>query len=157
MNNDFFYRPFWQQYLICILFPIIAFLIGYLVLIEDIQNESIKQRALYQEQLQQIALSKLKIARYQAGKQHALRVINQNQLAYFIEKNQLVLNMFKYHQTDTGVRWEVGLKGNFSHFIHFLSELNNEYFYLDFESLTIANQETYLQIIFTLLFKKEKE
>ncbi|OTP81270.1 hypothetical protein [Gilliamella apicola] len=157
MNSDFLNRPLWQQYLFCILLPVIIFIIGYLFFIHDINKQSDEQQKVYQTKLSKIKSLQSRLNHYQFEQNSSLTIINQNEFAQYIERNHLVLNGFKHYQTDETINWDIELNGNFIDFMNLISELNKDYYYLDFRDLKIIKQESYLQIIFTLLFKGKIE
>lgn len=157
MNSDFLNRPLWQQYLFCILLPVIIFIIGYLFFIHDINKQSDEQQKVYQTKLSQIESLQSRLNHYQFEQNSSLTIINQNEFAQYIERNHLVLNGFKNYQTDETINWDIELNGNFIDFMNLISELNKDYYYLDFRDLKIIKEESYLQIIFTLLFKGKIE
>ena len=157
MNSDFFNRPLWQQYLICILLTVVIFIFGYLFFIYDINKQSDKQQKLYQTKQLQIESLQSRLKHYQFGQNRSLIIINQNEFAQYIERNHLVLNAFKHYQTDETINWDIELNGEFIDFMNLITDLNKDYYYLNFRDLKMTKQESYLQIIFTLLFKRKIE
>ncbi|MCX8649044.1 hypothetical protein J3U21_01690 [Gilliamella sp. B2776] len=156
MNSDFYNRPLWQQYLICILLLLVTFITGYLLFIHDISNQSEEQQKLYQQKQLQIVSLQSRLMLYRFGQNSSLTMINQSEFAQYIERNHLVLNAFKHYQTEETINWDIELNGEFIDFMNLISELNKDY-YLNFRDLKMIKQESYLQIIFTLLFKRKME
>ncbi|WP_085246752.1 hypothetical protein [Gilliamella mensalis] len=155
MNSEFFYRPIWQQYMFCILCCLMLFVIVYLLFIKDIQQQAMLKAKLYQQKIIQTELLQAKVNRYQTSKNTLYSLITEKELAQAIEKNNLVLRSFKHYQMDNTVNWDIELEGQFWNFITLISSLTDDFYYLDFQNLKISKQEQQLQIIFTLLFKKD--
>ncbi|NUF48354.1 hypothetical protein [Gilliamella sp. ESL0250] len=154
MNSDFFYRPIWQQYGVCILCCLAFFAIVYLLFIKDIQQQAMLKAKLYEQKITETKLLQAKVNRYQASKNTLYSVISEKELAQVFEKNHLALRSFKHYQTDNMVNWDIELEGQFGDFINLISSLTNDFYFLDFQNLKISKQEQQLQIMFTLLFKK---
>ncbi|OCG13313.1 hypothetical protein A9G24_07780 [Gilliamella sp. App6-5] len=154
MNSNFFYRPIWQQYGVCILCCLVFFAIVYLLFIKDIQQQAMLKAKLYQQKITETKLLQAKVNRYQASKNTLYSVISEKELAQVFEKNHLALRSFKHYQTGNMVNWDIELEGQFGDFINLISSLTNDFYFLDFQNLKISKQEQQLQIMFTLLFKK---
>ncbi|MWP62566.1 hypothetical protein [Gilliamella sp. Pas-s25] len=154
MNSDFFYRPIWQQYGVCILCCLAFFAIVYLFFIKDIQQQAMLKANLYQQKITETKLLQAKVNRYQASKNTLYSVISEKELAQVFEKNHLALRSFKHYQADNMINWNIELEGQFGDFINLISSLTNDFYFLDFQNLKISKQEQQLQIMFTLLFKK---
>lgn len=157
MNSNFFYRPIWQQYVICFVFFSAIFLIGYLFFIADIEHEADQQMQYYHEKKDEIKLLQTRLDRYQANRNNTLSLISENDLAQAIAHNHLTLNSYKRYETENMINWDIELNGKFIDFIALITSFNDDYFYLDFQRLIINKQEQQLQITFTLVFKKEIE
>lgn len=155
--SDFLSRPIWQQYLIIIMLSVTVVLIGYFLFIQDIKQQIEQQANLYLEKKAEIELLESKLRRYQASKESLLSFISENELALAFESNRLKLISFKRYQAESTVNWDIQLHGQFADFISLISSFDDNYYYLDFQNLKITNQETYLQITFTLSFKEELE
>lgn len=155
--SDFLSRPIWQQYLIIMMLSVTVVLIGYFLFIQDIKQQIEQQANLYHEKKAEIELLESKLRRYQASKESLLSLISENELALAFEFNRLKLISFKRYQAESRVNWDIQLHGQFADFISLISSFDDNYYYLDFQNLKITNQETYLQITFTLSFKEELE
>lgn len=155
MNNDFLERPIWQQYLICILLPSTLFFIGYQFFIKDLKLQIDQQMTLYKEKRIETESLQARIERYQAAQNSSLTLITEHELAKAIERNHLSLTLFKYDQNDSGIYWDVELYGQFADFMQFISDFNDDFYYLNFQNLSISKQDGYLQIRFSLLFKED--
>lgn len=155
--SDFLSRPIWQQYLIIMMLSVTVVLIGYFLFIQDIKQQIEQQANLYHEKIAEIELLESKLRRYQASKESLLSFISENELALAFESNRLKLISFKRYQAESTVNWDIQLHGQFADFISLISSFDDNYYYLDFQNLKITNQETYLQITFTLSFKEELE
>ncbi|OCG22534.1 MULTISPECIES: hypothetical protein [unclassified Gilliamella] len=154
MNNNFFYRPVWQQYTICILCCLVLFVIVYIIFIKDVQQQAALKLQLYQLKITETEVLQAKVNRYQASKNTLYSLISEKELAQTIEQNHLALNSFKHYQTDNMVNWDIELEGQFFDFMTLIASLTDDFYYLDFQNLKISKQDQQLQIIFTLLFKK---
>ncbi|OCG41915.1 hypothetical protein [Gilliamella sp. Bif1-4] len=154
MNSDFFYRPVWQQYALCILCCLAFFVIVYQLFIKENQQQAELKSELYQQKITEIELLQEKVRRYQASKNSLYSLISEKELALAIEQNHLALSSFKHYQTDNTVNWDIELEGQFFDFMALISSLTDDFYYLDFQNLKISKQEQQLQIMFTLLFKK---
>lgn len=154
MNNDFLERPIWQQYLVCILLPLTLFFIGYQFFIQDLKQQADQQMALYQEKQVEIEMLQARIERYHAAKNSSLTLITEHELANAIERHHLKLMSFKLEQNDSATYWDVELNGQFSDFMKFIGDFNENFYYLNFQQLSIGKQDNYLRIRFSLLFKK---
>lgn len=158
MNSDFFDRPNWQQYLLCVLPIFSIFLVSYLFFIVDIKHQTEQQIQLYQIKVSEIELLQVKLTRYYANKKNSLSMISESELALAIARNHLTLRSFNRHETDSIVNWDIEINGQFIDFMNLITSFNDEYFYLDFHHLIMEKQQDeQLKIIFTLLFKKEIE
>lgn len=154
MNNDFLERPIWQQYLVCILLPLTLFFIGYQFFIQDLKQQADQQMALYQEKQVEIEMLQARIERYHAAKNSSLTLITEHELANAIERHHLKLMLFKLEQNDSATYWDVELNGQFFDFMKFIGDFNENFYYLNFQQLSIGKQDNYLRIRFSLLFKK---
>lgn len=154
MNNDFFYRPIWQQYGISFCIVMTIFIFNYLFFLDDISQELSQQRLLSQTNNKEINKLKTTIERYRNNTM--LRLISEKDLAKAIDKNHLVLNYFKYYKTNITQNWDIELKGKFLDFLSLLSWLNDNYYYIDINNLTINRENNDLKISFTLLFDNGK-
>ena len=152
MNNDFLERPIWQQYLICILLPSTLFFIGYQFFIQDLKLQADHQMTLYKEKRIETKSLQARIERYQATKNSSLTLITEHELAKAIEHYNLSLTSFKHEQNDLEIYWDVELNGPFA---CFMSDFNNNFYYLNFQNLSISKQDSYLKIKFSLQFKRE--
>ena len=155
MNNDFLERPIWQQYLICILLPSTLFFIGYQFFIQDLKLQADHQMTLYKEKRIETKSLQARIERYQATQNSSLTLITEHELAKAIERYNLSLTSFKHEQNDSEIYWEVELNGQFSYFMNFISDFNNNFYYLNFQNLSISKQDSYLKIRFSLQFKRK--
>lgn len=154
MNNDFFYRPIWQQYGISFCIVMTIFIFNYLFFLDDISQELSQQRLLSQTNNKEIKKLKTTIERYRNNTM--LRLISEKDLAKAIDKNHLILNYFKYYKTNITQNWDIELKGKFLDFLSLLSWLNDNYYYIDINNLTINRENNDLKISFTLLFDNGK-
>lgn len=155
MNSTFFNIPIWQQYLICVLLTSTLFFIGYQFVIRDLKQQADQQMLLYEEKNAEIKILQAKIERYQMAQNSSLTLITEHKLAKAIDRNQLRLTSFKHQKSDLATYWEVELNGQFVNFMQFIADFNHNFYYLNFQNLSIAKQDTYLQIRFSLLFKEE--
>lgn len=152
MNSTFFNIPIWQQYFICVLLTSTLFFIGYQFFIQDLNQQIEQQMILYEEKKAEIEMLQAKFERYQMAQNSSLTLITEHELAKAIDRNQLRLASFKHQQNDSATYWEIELNGQFVDFMHFITDFNNNFYFLNFQNLSIAKQDTYLQIRFSLLF-----
>lgn len=157
MNSTFFNIPIWQQYLICVLLTSTLFFIGYQFVIRDLKQQADQQMLLYEEKKAEIEMLQAKVERYQMAQNSSLTLITEHELAKAIDRNQLRLTSFKHQQNDSATYWEVELNGQFGDFMQFIADFNNNFYFLNFQNLSIAKQDTYLQIRFGLLFKEDMQ
>lgn len=157
MNSTFFNIPIWQQYLICVLLTSTLFFIGYQFFIQDLNQQIEQQMILYEEKKAEIEMLQAKFERYQMAQNSSLTLITEHELAKAIDRNQLRLASFKHQQNDSATYWEVELNGQFGDFMQFIADFNNNFYFLNFQNLSIAKQDTYLQIRFGLLFKEDMQ
>lgn len=157
MNSTFFNIPIWQQYLICVLLTLTLFFIGYQFVIQDLKQQVEQQMILYEEKKAEIEMLQAKVERYQMAQNSSLTLITEHELAKAIDRNQLRLTSFKHQQNDSATYWEVELNGQFGDFMQFIADFNNNFYFLNFQNLSIAKQDTYLQIRFGLLFKEDMQ
>lgn len=155
MNNDFFYRPIWQQYLISFLLPSIVFFICYQFFIQELKQQTEMQITIYEEKKTAIKLLQSKVGRYQSAKKSSLTLLTELEFAKAIKRNQLRLTSFKYEKNELSSYWHIELRGQFINFMQFISELNDNFYYLNFQNFTIDKQDTYLQIKFNILIKRD--
>ena len=155
MNNNFFYGPIWQQYLISCLLPSIVFFICYQFFIQELKQQTDMQIKIYEEKKTTIKLLQSKIERYQSAKNSTLTLLTELEFAKAIKRNQLHLISFKYEKNDSSSYWYIELRGQFINFMQFISELNDNFYYLNFQNFTIDKQDTYLQIKFVILIKRD--
>lgn len=152
MNSTFFNIPIWQQYFICVLLTSTLFFIGYQFFIQDLNQQIEQQMILYEEKKAEIEMLQAKFERYQMAQNSSLTLITEHELAKAIDRNQLRLASFKHQQNDSATYWEIELNGQFVDFMNFITDFNNNFYFLNFQNLSIAKQDTYLQIRFSLLF-----
>lgn len=157
MNSTFFNIPIWQQYLICVLLTSTLFFIGYQFVIQDLKQQVEQQMILYEEKKAEIEMLQAKVERYQMAQNSSLTLITEHELAKAIDRNQLRLTSFKHQQNDSATYWEVELNGQFGDFMQFIADFNNNFYFLNFQNLSIAKQDSYLQIRFGLLFKEDMQ
>lgn len=157
MNSTFFNIPIWQQYLICVLLTSTLFFIGYQFVIRDLKQQADQQMLLYEEKKAEIEMLQAKVERYQMAQNSSLTLITEHELAKAIDRNQLRLTSFKHQQNDSATYWEVELNGQFGDFMQFITDFNNNFYFLNFQNLSIAKQDSYLQIRFGLLFKEDMQ
>ncbi|MWN04726.1 hypothetical protein [Gilliamella sp. Pas-s95] len=157
MNSDFFYRPIWQQYLVSVLCCLAVSVMIYLFFIHDIEQQAKLKSNTYQQKITETELLQAKVKRYQTSKNSLYSLISEQDLAQMIEQHHLVLSSFKRYQTVQTVNWDIELNGQFFDFMNLLASLMDDFYFLDFQNLKISKQEQQLQIMFTLLFKKDNE
>jgi Tfp pilus assembly protein PilO len=155
MSDDFFNRPIWQQYLICILLPSTLFFVGYQFFIKEIKQQAEQQIALYEEKKVDVELLQTRIERYRSAKNSSLTLVTEHELAKAIVNNQLVLTSFKHEQSDSATYLDVELQGQFADFMRFISNFNDNFYYVDFQNLSISKQDGFLRFRFSLLFKTD--
>lgn len=152
MNNDFFYRPIWQQYGISFCIVTTIFFFNYLFFLNDITQEVNQQKLLSQTNNQEINRLQTTIERYRQNHNTMLRLISEKDLAKAINKNHLILNSFKYYKANSIQNWDIELKGKFLNFLSFIKWMKDNDYYIDIKNLMINREINDLTISFTIVF-----